>query len=539
MEKRSLIAIVLSLLILIAYQEIISYLYPPAQKEAPTPREEFFAPPLPSPAPTLPAESVLLSREKADVREVKVENDVYTALFSSLGGRLKSFRLKRYRTDIKKGSPPLEMIIPGDDGELPLGVELTRDGTIEKDDLLVYQAKGGDLHLHGNEEGSLMFIGQGPGDLVITKTFSFTGEGYGFKMEVLVAGAVEDKVSEITLKWARGSVTNQHEGFYGFSGVEALLGRKLIKEKASDLTKGKLLQGEVRWAGYADTYFLAAAVPPDEDSSRLQMEARGGTIETRITTSWSPQKEPVSYTLYVGPKELDALNAVDRSLSRAVDLGWFSFIAIPLLYLLRLSNSLTGNYGADIVLLTVLVKVLFLPLTNKSFKSMSDMKKLQPQLERIRARYQNDREQMNKETMELYRRHKVNPLGGCLPMLLQLPVFIGLYQVLMQAIELRHAPFLGWINDLSQPDRLGTLAIPFVNPPGIPVLTLLMGGTMFLQQWMTPPVGDPTQQRLMMFMPLMFTVMFVNFPAGLVLYWLTNNVLSIAHQYVWNKVKRY
>ncbi len=548
MEKRSLIAIVLSLLVLIAYQEIVSYLYPPVKKDMPTYPEELTTPPLPLPAPTSPAKSVLPFQRKAEVsgalvneqekvQEITVENEVYTALFSSLGGRLKSFRLKQYRTDIKEDSSPLEIIVSGYNGELPLGIEFGSNGATEKDDFLLYQLEGGDLYLTGDETGSLTFIGQEPGGLMITKTFLFSGSGYGFEMEVLVEGDRGDRVSEITLKWVRGSVANQNGGYYDFSGAIALLGRKLIKEETSDLEQGKLLQGEVRWAGYADTYFLAAAIPPDQENASLQLQTHNGTLEARILTPWNPQKGSAIYTLYIGPKDLDALDAADQTFSRAVDFGWFSFIAIPLLYLLRFSHRLTGNYGADIVLLTVLVKILFLPLTNKSFKSMSDMKKLQPQMERMRAKYKDNREQMNKEIMELYRRYKVNPLGGCLPMLLQFPVFIGLYQVLMQSIELRHAPFWGWINDLSQPDRLGTLAIPFVDPPGFPILTLFMGGTMFLQQLMTPPMGDPIQQRLMMFMPLIFTVMFVNFPAGLVLYWLINNVLSVTHQYLWNKVK--
>ena len=223
----------------------------------------------------------------------------------------------------------------------------------------------------------------------------------------------------------------------------------------------------------------------------------------------------MTYTLYIGPKEFDALNAVHPSLDRAIDFGWFHFIARPLVSLLNFSHSLTGNYGIDIILLTLLVKLAFFPLSNKSFKSMTEMRKLQPQLERLREQYQDDRERLNKEMMELYRRYKINPLGGCLPMLVQLPVFVGLYQALSHAIELRQAPFFGWIQDLSQPDRLGTLELPFVEPPGIPVLTLLMGGTMLVQQAMTPATGDPTQQKMMMFMPLVFTVMFVNFPAGL------------------------
>jgi len=222
-------------------------------------------------------------------------------------------------------------------------------------------------------------------------------------------------------------------------------------------------------------------------------------------------------------------------LDRAIDFGWFHFIARPLVSLLRFLHAFTGNYGLDIILLTLLVKLVFFPLSNKSYKSMSEMRKLQPQLEHLRVQYPDDRQQLNKEMMELYRRHKINPLGGCLPMVVQLPVFIGLYQAFMHAIELRQAPFFGWIQDLSQPDRLGGIALPFIEPPGIPVLTLLMGGTMFLQQAMTPVGGDPMQQKMMMFMPLIFTVMFVNFPSGLVLYWLVNNVLSIAQQYWYMK----
>jgi YidC/Oxa1 family membrane protein insertase len=163
---------------------------------------------------------------------------------------------------------------------------------------------------------------------------------------------------------------------------------------------------------------------------------------------------------------------------------------------------------------------------------MREMQKLQPQMAKLRESLKDNPEQMNKEIMELYRRHKVNPLSGCLPMVLQIPVFIGLYNALLNAIELRHAPFMLWITDLSSPDRLGSISIPYVDPPGIPVMTVIMGASMLIQQWMTPSTGDPTQQRMMMFMPLIFTLMFINFPSGLVLYWLVNNLLTVVQQYV-------
>jgi YidC/Oxa1 family membrane protein insertase len=192
------------------------------------------------------------------------------------------------------------------------------------------------------------------------------------------------------------------------------------------------------------------------------------------------------------------------------------------------------NYGIAIILLTLLTKIILWPLGNKSYKSMNDMKRVQPLMMEIREKYKDDKKKMNEETMALYRTYKVNPVGGCLPMIVQLPVFFALYRMLYQAIELRHAPFFGWINDLSAPDRLFHFGftVPFMQPPyGIPVLTIVMGATMFLQQKMSPPPGDPTQAKLMMFMPLIFTVIFINFSSGLVLYWLINNIFSIGQQY--------
>jgi YidC/Oxa1 family membrane protein insertase len=234
---------------------------------------------------------------------------------------------------------------------------------------------------------------------------------------------------------------------------------------------------------------------------------------------------------------VDVLKSLGSGLERSIDFGYFAFISIPLLYVLRFSHQFTGSYGVDIILLTVLIKILTAPLTHKSMVSMKQMQKLQPQMERLKEKYSNDREKLNKEIMELYRRNGVNPLGGCVPMLLQFPVFIGLYNALSTPLELRHAPFL-WIKDLSRPDWQ---SLPFTVGNwqlGIPVLTILMGASMFVQQWMTPTAGDPNQRKMMLMMPLIFTVMFVTFPAGLTIYWLVNNILSIAQQYWINRSER-
>jgi YidC/Oxa1 family membrane protein insertase len=240
------------------------------------------------------------------------------------------------------------------------------------------------------------------------------------------------------------------------------------------------------------------------------------------------------YSLFFGPKSTKILGEAGYELTKAVNFGWFDFLAKPCVWLMNMLYSVIPNYGVAIIILTVLIKIVLWPLGSKSYKSMSEMKKLQPLMKQIREKYKNDKKKMNEETMSLYRTYKINPLGGCLPMVVQIPVFFALYRMLYQAIELRHAPFFLWINDLSAPDRLFrfNFAVPFMEPPyGIPVLTIIMGGTMLLQQKMSPPMGDPTQAKMMMLMPVVFTFIFINFSSGLVLYWLVNNVLSIAQQY--------
>jgi len=234
----------------------------------------------------------------------------------------------------------------------------------------------------------------------------------------------------------------------------------------------------------------------------------------------------VDAAYYLGPRAKDFLAGTPSDLERAVTYGWSDFLAKPLLSLLNWFYSFSGNWGVAIILLTVLIKIVFWPLSHKSYKSMSKMKKIQPLMAKVREQHKDDRQKMNEEMMQLYKTYKVNPAGGCLPMLLQIPVFIGLYQALLGAIELRHAPFITtlpftdmvWLADLSAKD-------PYYITP------IVMGATMFLQQKLTPSPGDPMQAKLMLFMPIVFTFIFLNFPAGLVIYWLVNNVLSIAQQW--------
>jgi YidC/Oxa1 family membrane protein insertase len=316
-----------------------------------------------------------------------------------------------------------------------------------------------------------------------------------------------------------------------FDHVLVLQEGKLQQTAFTALAEPQLLTGNIGWTAFSGRYFLAAMVPQADATNGLRVWTRreGQSVETQVL--FPPNVFEARAELYLGPKDIDRLERVGHGLRKAVDLGWFTFIALPMLQALRFLHGFTGNYGIAIILLTVITKLLFYPLTKKSFESMRQMQKLQPEMQKLRERLADKPDEMNREIMELYRRHKVNPLGGCLPMVLQIPVFVGLYNALLNAVELRHAPFIGWITDLSAPDRLGSLQLPFVQHPGIPVLTLVMGLSMLLQQWMTPSPADPAQQRVMMIMPVVFTFMFINFPAGLVLYWLVNNCLTIAQQY--------
>ena len=285
-------------------------------------------------------------------------------------------------------------------------------------------------------------------------------------------------------------------------------------------------RGDLKWVAFQNKYFGSALVP-------LQGSKAGIVFKEKDQVFIGLEYESVqsaataSHLFYAGTKALEILEKKGNNLVRMIDYGWFgnkfAFLVKPLLKVLAYFYGLTQNYGWSIIFLTLIIKLLFFPLTHKSFKSMKGMQKIQPYVKVIQERNKDDRQKMNEELLELYKKHKVNPVGGCLPMLLQIPVFIALYHALFFSIELRGAPFIGWITDLSVQD-------PYYVTP------VLMGITMFLQQKMTPSVGDPMQQKIMMFLPIVFTFLFISFPAGLVIYWTVNNILTISQQYYIYKV---
>jgi YidC/Oxa1 family membrane protein insertase len=539
MDKRALIGITLSVLVLIAYQQFINHYYgaPPTESPAPTSVKSDAektstaapAPVVPAGAPSQAAPVELGAGQSA--REIRVETDNYLAVFTSQGARLKSFKFKKYRTSADEKSPPFEIVSNAAGVPLPLGVRLQAPAPFE-DGALVYAVQGSDLKLTGDAKATLVFQGQSSDGAVITKTLTFSGANYAIGLEVGVKSADGAAlVPEVLLTDKSDHSVANHDA--PFEGYLALVDNKIKREPAAEAIKGHEFSGEVSWAGFGHTYFFIALVPDNGAQHKISVRQAGAALVAAVAGPAGNGR----YTLFVGPKELGLLQSVGKGIERSIDFGYFGFVSIPFLYVLHFFHRFTASYGLDIIILTVLIKLLLWPLTHKSMVSMKAMGKLAPQMEKLKEKFAGDKEKLNREIMELYKRNGVNPLGGCLPMLLQFPVFIGLYNALSTPIELRHAPFL-WIKDLSRPDWQ---SLPFTVGDwhlGIPILTILMGASMFLQQWMTPSAGDPNQRKMMMLMPLMFTFMFVSFPAGLTVYWLVNNVLSIVQQYWINRAEK-
>jgi len=338
-----------------------------------------------------------------------------------------------------------------------------------------------------------------------------------------------------------------HEGLIGVMGDEGL---QEIKYKAA--LEGKTtFKATSGWLGFTDKYWASALIP--NQASHYEAHFQGSTINNRQyfqtdflldpVTVAPGAKQTVSSKLFAGAKQVEVLDRYEDTLKIAkfehlIDWGWFHFITKPLFYALDFFYRQIGNFGIAILIVTILVKLAFFPLANKSYESMSKMKKLQPEMTRLRERYKDDRMKQQSALMELYKKEKINPMAGCLPILIQIPVFFALYKVLYVTIESRHAPFFGWIQDLSAPDptNLFTLfgLIPW-SPPHllmIGIWPLIMGVTMFLQMKLNPAPPDPVQQKIFTWMPVMFTFMLASFPAGLVIYWTWNNTLSIIQQTV-------
>src|SRR5258705_10011336 len=540
MDKRALIGIALSILVLVVYQQLVTHFYGPPPSapipETETSQTEKTVPAAPSaaaPSAGLPAATPATLSPAKSAKEITVETDHYIAVFTTQGARLKSFKFKKYRSSVDEHSLPFEIVRTAPGVPLPLGVRWQAPTPFE-DSEIVYSVQGNGLKLSGDGKGTLAFQGQSGNGTIITKSFTFSGSSYPIQFEVSVKTADGTAPApEILLTDQSDHPVPNHDA--PFEGFIALVDGKIKREPPAEAAKGHEFTGDISWAGFGHTYFFFALLPENGAGHKLSVRQAGSALVGALSGPSTSER----YTIFIGPKEINILESVGKGIERAIDFGYFGFISKPLLYVLHFFHRATGSYGLDIIILTLLIKLLMAPLTHKSYVSMKQMQKLQPQMERLKERYADDKEKLNKEIMELYKRNGVNPLGGCLPMVLQFPVFIGLYNALSTPIELRHAPFL-WIKDLSRPDWQSLpFAVPTwwpsALPSGIPLCTVFMGASMVFEQMRRPTAGDPNQRKMMMLMPLMFTFMFVSFPAGLTVYWLVNNFFTIGQQYWINR----
>jgi len=569
MEKRLILAIVLSILVLMGY----NYFFVKPNKAALNPSAPVTtAPPAPVPGtagaireqakPALaesvpapaPAPGAVAGQAETDI---VVETSLYRAVWSNKGGVLKSWKLKKYKnvsgTSIswnklpkvlwakltgKKTSPlkedlkeDLELVptLAAEIGRYPFSLGLVDAALMAALNGALFEASGAELGLADGAKGELRFVYSDGSSVRAEKTFVFTGGAYTMTTEVRVWKNGQPVAASVLWGPGIGNI-NPAEAKQSFSaarGSAVYTGGKVVRINERKYKAGENTYNFVNWAAYEETYFFALfLLPPQKGQAtflRETAETAGGPVPAYFVYATQPTEA------YIGPKDTEILKAYGHDAKKIVNFSTFGAIAEILLVVVRWCHKLVPNWGAAIILLTLLIKIIFFPLTYSSTKSMAKMADLQPKIKALRAKYKkaktdiDQRRQMNEEMMKLYKEHGVNPAGGCLPLLIQLPVMWGVFRMLVVAIEFRHAPFALWITDLSVKDPL------LVTP-------VLMGITQFLSQKMTPTSADPSQAKMMLIMPFVMTIFFINFQSGLVLYWLTTNVLQIGQQALMNKM---
>jgi YidC/Oxa1 family membrane protein insertase len=471
------------------------------------------------------------SQEVAGVTTIKVETDVLRLEISPLGGTLVKAELKNY--PISKDNPDVPVLLFN---ENPATRYVLESGLIDSD-------KGGPLHdalltsesnnyrlVDGADSLEVPLRWMSSNGVVVTKTFTLKRGHYDIDLNYQINnGSQSDWFGLSYLRISRVHNPPERSMFdvdtYSFVGPVYYDTEKYEKIDPEDLADEPLdVTVAGGWIASLQHHFVSAAVPAAEEQYKYDASFSNGSVVARASgTEWvkvSPGAQgSFAAKLFVGPKNQKNLSDTAEGLPLTVDYGLLSILARPLFWLLDKVHSFVGNWGWSIILVTFLIKLAFYKLTEASGRSMAKMRKLQPRLKALQERYKEDKQQLSQQMMELYKREKVNPAAGCLPMLIQIPFFIAFYWVLLESVEMRQAPFALWITDLSSRDPL------FVLP-------LLMGGAMFLQQKLNPAPPDPIQAKVMMFLPVMFTGFFAFFPSGLVLYWLTNSVLSVLQQ--WN-----
>jgi YidC/Oxa1 family membrane protein insertase len=552
MERRAILAAVLMAAVFIVYQTFFFPETPPQKPPPPTTAQP--APPA-APTPTVPVAApatatpapAAAEAPRPPQRLATVDTPLYRAVVSSEGGKLQEFVL-RYR-----GEKP--MVIVGDLG--PQGLVLSPDGKSAGD--VVPMNLGKETVTVTDKPMDLVLTAESNG-LRIRQTLRFDPAGYtiGASLRIENPGSAPRTIG-VSLPWhTRQAWHGVTEKFQGQHPIEMVWSEHGSVHRIYDLTAAIDEVADGDWVGLDSNWYLAALLPKSPGFKLTKVtqgkapEAKNGdkapvgraTVAVKATPTIAPgQAWEATVGMYAGPKEYDRLQAL--GLEGTINFGGFpvprkygglpmEWLGVPILLLMNWTYKHVGNYGVAIILLTVVSKVLFYPLTVKSMRSMKAMQALAPQVNALRSKYQKDPQTLQRETLALYKKHRVNPMGGCLPMIAQVPIFYALYLALSVSVELQGSPFLCfahlfgvdlWICDLAAHDPTY-------------VLPVLMGVTMFVQQRMTPTMGDPRQAKMMLFMPVIFTFMFLNLPSGLVLYWTVSNVLQILQQKLMDRPAR-
>jgi YidC/Oxa1 family membrane protein insertase len=551
MERRVFIAIILSFLVLYAYQALFVRATPPATAAKPatatTAQTPVSAPAEIAPAPskdqvaaTVPSatpEPQALVSEPSE-REITVDTATVQAVLTNRGGRLVHWRLKEYRdlqghpVDlIPSGLPPTE--------QLPFALRVDEEQAGERLNQAIYRVSGDSGgHVDATRTpATVVFEYQEASGIHVHKEFRFDPSNYIVAFSASATNGDRSMNPTVVFGPGLGDVAASKGGGGFFSGSsvlppEAILHRagKVERVALAKISEQPVQEGQFRFAGVEDLYFMAAVVNPGQARVEYRPVVVAGPANTQrqfISQAVRFAQPPMNARFFVGPKQFDLLKSIDAELVRAVNFGMFGWLAVPLLGALKWIHGYVGNYGWSIILLTVLINIVIFPLRHKSVVSMRRMQARRPQLKAIQDRYANlkvtdpARQKMNTEVMNLYREKGVNPASGCIPILMTLPVLFAFYALLGQAIELRGAEFGWWVKDLSLPD-------PYYV---IPILVVV---TMVWQQKLTPAAMDPTQQKMMMFMPIMFGFIFLTTAAGTVLYWFVSNLWAIGQQYFTN-----
>jgi YidC/Oxa1 family membrane protein insertase len=540
MERRVLLAIFLAFIVLYTWQALFVKPVPKPAPDAATASSAATATPpttatpasvVPAPAATARPAAPLAAALVADTaeRDVRVETRDVIAIFTNRGARLKSWRLKRYLDQQKE---PQELIEHLPSQPLPFTLRAGNEATTAALNEGLYTVAGAPTSTVEAAPVNVRFEYRDSAGVHAVKEFHLDPSSYIFSFRAAVTE--NDKPLAPAIVWGPGigDITEISRGVKKSEGI-LFQGGKVVRLAVKDIAKQAAYDGDFRYAGIEDNYFMVAAIDPEPltvSFAPLSIPPPNGSKDApRDLTSFTLEPHTgAPIKIFAGPKDFDVLSAIDADVAKAIDFGMFTVIVVPLLRSLKWVNSYVGNYGWSIILLTFFINVILFPLRHKSVVSMRKMQEIQPQVKAIQERYKNlkatdpEKQKMNTEMMALYKEKGVNPASGCVPMLLTMPFIFAFYALLSTAIELRGAPWILWVHDLSAHDPY------FVTP-------ILMGVSQVWQQRLAPAAGmDPIQQKMTMLMPIFFTFLFLWYPSGVALYWLINNVFAIGQQYTTN-----